>query len=164
MVKAVRDEDGKELWRAWRQGAAEAEQQEAPDSLTLAAWLEGRLGEAEAAAVERWLALAPDAAETVRALREALEAEPSGTVPQRLLLRLRALGPAPLAGRKDSPLGRTFAASFLRVAASWAAVLLLAAAISGGSFWMGQETRVAEAPEAVSLDELALLGEPDSLL
>lgn len=49
--------DGKALWDRFK--AAE------PDPLTLAAYAEGRLLPAEAAAVERWLAIDPDAAADV---------------------------------------------------------------------------------------------------
>ena len=55
--------DGKALWARFK--AAE------PDPLTLAAYAEGRLTGEAAAAVERWLALDPDAAADVAALRTA---------------------------------------------------------------------------------------------
>lgn len=64
-----------------------------PDANLLAAWLEGRLEENEAAPVESWIAACPvEAGARLAVLREALaEAPPS--VPQKLLLRLRALRP-----------------------------------------------------------------------
>jgi anti-sigma factor RsiW len=58
------DTEGKALWARFK--AAE------PDPLTLAAYAEGRLDPAEAAAVERFLALDPEAAADVAAARAAL--------------------------------------------------------------------------------------------
>jgi anti-sigma factor RsiW len=55
------DLDGKALWARYK--AAE------PDALTLAAYAEGRLSAAEAAAVERWLSVNPELTEDVAAAR-----------------------------------------------------------------------------------------------
>jgi hypothetical protein len=65
------DEAG--LWRRWRgdAGVAGATDAARPDLLLLAAYAEGRLDEAQAAPVERWLYANPGAIEDLRAARQA---------------------------------------------------------------------------------------------
>lgn len=88
-------EDGRELWRrarpAWRARAAEAE---APDSLEIAAYLEGRLDAAARDRLEDLLAGSPESLDLVLAARRSL-AEGSAPAAAALIERACALVPGP---------------------------------------------------------------------
>jgi len=92
----------KAAWLAVAEALRRDESAGEPDPLLLAAWIEGRLDETEAAPVERWIATDPaGAASRIAILRSSLAEEPPA-VPQSLLMRLRAMAPskshAPAAG------------------------------------------------------------------
>ncbi len=69
--------DGATLWYrarpSWRRAAGVPE---APDDLTLAAYLDGALDEAAAEAVETWMALAPEGLNDIQAIRTIIAAPP----------------------------------------------------------------------------------------
>lgn len=69
--------DGATLWYrarpSWRRAVSVPE---APDALTLAAYLDGALDEAAAEAVETWMALAPEGLDDIRAIRTIIAAPP----------------------------------------------------------------------------------------
>lgn len=95
MVKHFDDKpEDRALWdrarAAWR-GAAATEPAEAdPDALTLAAYLEGGLGEAERARVEAWMAGSDAALDLALTAREALRAE-AAVAPPALVHRAQAM-------------------------------------------------------------------------
>ena len=97
-------EDGRELWRrarpAWRARAAEAE---APDSLEIAAYLDGRLDPAARDSLEGLLAGSPDSLDLLIAARRSL-AEGSAPAAAALIERACALVPDP-APRRPRVLG-----------------------------------------------------------
>lgn len=130
----------RDLWSAaraaWRDAGADA-----PDALTLAAYLDGRLEAAEQARVEAWMAGSDEALELMLAARSA-GSEPA---PAALVARAQGLigGAEPAKRRVGGPVARLLApfgdwfAGALQPAgwaASAAALLLLAA----GSFELGQ--------------------------
>lgn len=83
------------LWARWRALAAASEAKRAPepDALLLAAYAEGRLNEAAAAAVEVWLAEEPERLADIVAARAAATA--TAVAPEALVARATALvGPA----------------------------------------------------------------------
>ena len=90
--KDIKSADRRTLWQRFRDG------REAPDSaadpLTLAAYLEGRLAEQEAAGLEGRLARSPADLELLLAGRDALGAAPEVVSP-RTLERAKALRAAP---------------------------------------------------------------------
>ncbi|WP_366553074.1 hypothetical protein [Aquibaculum sediminis] len=85
--------DAGAAWSAVAQALRHSRPISEPDANLLAAWLEGRLEESEVAPVESWIAANPlEASTRLAELRESL-AEAPPNVPQKLLLRLRALRP-----------------------------------------------------------------------
>lgn len=65
----------RQVWQRWQAHGAHGAAPE-PDSLSLAAYAEGRLSETEAEAVEAWLAAAPEALDDVIAARAADQRPP----------------------------------------------------------------------------------------
>ncbi len=98
------DSKDQNLWRQYREGgsmpATELNLKGMDERLALAAYLDGRLGEAECAQVEAWLAGRPEQLELLLASQAAL-AESGGPAPDSLVQRACALVPdrtGPLAG------------------------------------------------------------------
>ena len=98
------DSKDQNLWRQYREGgsmpATELNLKGMDERLALAAYLDGRLGEAECAQVEAWLAGRPEQLELLLASQAAL-AESAGPAPDSLVQRACALVPdrtGPLAG------------------------------------------------------------------
>src|SRR3546814_10589964 len=60
---------GRRLWELYAAGSPGAPDTGEPDPDTLAAWLDGRLDEAEAGPVEGWVAARPEVAAFVASLR-----------------------------------------------------------------------------------------------
>jgi hypothetical protein len=83
--------DGATLWYrvrpSWRQAAGSPE---APDALTLAAYLDGALDETSAEAVETWMVLAPEGLDDIQAMRGILTAPPLDP-PSRAIARAQAI-------------------------------------------------------------------------
>lgn len=150
-------EEGAALWRRLRQEAAPLPAQERPAETLLAAYLDGRLTEAEAAGLEARLAGDPELLGELLALRESLAAAPEAA-PAGLVERARALqgGPA------KAPTGRARATGWLeRIFGDWlrpavpafAALALVVAC--AGAFELGryqseqfEATETAEAGES----------------
>jgi len=152
----ARPDNGAAAWLAVAAALREAPRPAEPDANLLAAWLEGRLDEAEAAAVETWIAQAPTAAaERLAVLREALTAEPPAA-PQRLLLRLRALGPQHLGPRQRSSARPAPLRRLLPQAAGMAAALLLAVSGAYGGYEMGLRGALAAERAETLIAETAL--------
>lgn len=135
-TKNAKDRD---VWQKYKKDRPASESQEGPDSLTLAAYLDGRLSETEKTAVEAWLAESPTALDTLVAASGALS-EPSSPAPDGLIERASALaGESQASGPRTAPWRTTFASAFAGPAryfwvASFAAIVL----ISGGAFELGQ--------------------------
>ena len=70
MAEPVDSPNDKALWQRWRT-LAPAAAGEPPDALTLAAYVEGRLGPTELEAVEDWLSADPDLAADMAIARRA---------------------------------------------------------------------------------------------
>ncbi len=132
--------DGAGLWArarpGWRDAAAAPE---APDPLTLAAYLDGTLEAAAQERVEAWMAAAPEALNLVMALREAGAPE---AVPESLLARAQGLvreRPRPAASL-GARLGGLF--SFQMAAwrpVAWAGVTAVLLVVSTGGFELGRQ-------------------------
>lgn len=126
------------LWRRWQALAPDEAPGTAPDPLLLAAYAEGRLGEAEAAAVEHWLADAPDALADLAAARAASKAA-IGTAAESMIARAQALvpdaGPRVVPLRRPPPqLGRW------RMAMAWGGLAASILATSLVGFTLGNDT------------------------
>ncbi|HLS69209.1 MAG TPA: hypothetical protein VK035_07690 [Kiloniellales bacterium] len=124
-----------------------------PDALLLAAWLDGRLEEAEAAPLERWIAQDPaGAAARIATLRDSLAAEPPA-VTNRFLLRLRAMTP------QRSPATAPALFLFWRrlpQAAALAAALCLGAFGAYGGYEMGMTAGLAQERSQAAVLQAAL--------
>lgn len=90
--------EGGALWRRGRAGWRAPSDEEAPDALLLAAYLDGRLAEDEAARLEARLAGQPALLDELLALRATLDAGPE-TAPAAVVARAQALRPATAAAR-----------------------------------------------------------------
>lgn len=112
-------QDDAAIWRRWRSAAAMGAVPAEPDALVLAAYAEGRLAEADAEAIEDWLALNPAAAEDIVQARRAEEvSHPAASMA--VIARAAALVGAAaevLAFRRPTPSRRSW-----RSAASWGAM------------------------------------------
>ena len=108
--------DGAGLWARARAGWRDAvAAPEAPDPLTLAAYLDGTLEEATQERVEAWMATSSEALDLVMALREAGAPE---AVPESLLTRAQGLV-RERPGAARAGLGAV-SRSWERIALSWA--------------------------------------------
>lgn len=145
----IKTEEGAALWRRARQaGTAVADVQrapaETPETLWLAAYLDGSLAEDEAARLEALLARDPALLDELLALRETLAAGP-GTVPAAVVARAQALhseqsaaqqGARDDAGGAMSWVGHLFAAWLRPAVPAFAAVAVLLAC--AGAFELGR--------------------------
>jgi hypothetical protein len=130
------------LWQQWRAaiGAAAGEATRAPDALLLAAYAENRLGEAEADAVESWLATHPDAIEDVLNAQRSLGGGPSEHASDAALVRAMALvsgsDPKILPFRRPAPRQAPWRIAVARVgiAASLVAVSLIGFALGNDAY------------------------------
>ena len=88
-------EDGAALWRRAREGwHAAAETEAEPDALSVAAYLEGRLDETGAEAVETWMAAEPEALKSVLSARAVLAEAPdpkTHPVPESMIARAQGV-------------------------------------------------------------------------
>jgi anti-sigma factor RsiW len=137
----TKTKEGAALWRRARQDGTAVPEAETPDPLWLAAYLDGRLQEDEAARLEAQLAGDPALLDEMLSLRQALAAVP-GPVPAAVVARARALRPARPAVRPESA-GRPswlelllgeLGGTWLRPAVAGLALLLACA----GAFEMGR--------------------------
>lgn len=158
--------DGATLWyriRApWREALGVPE---APDDLTLAAYLDGNLDKGATQALETWMAATPEGLESVLAARAALAAPPA-EAPDRAIARARAIihaggvhaGPAE-AG--TDWLSRIFAgAAGLLGPAAWAgaAATVLVASVSGFELGRAGVEHLASLDATVAEDVRLVMG------
>src|SRR5690349_7624913 len=127
------------LWRRWRSAAAgQMPQPLEPDALTLAAWAEDRLSEAEAEATEDWLAAHPEFWPDLAAARQAAQA---GYTPgaEKVVARASALVAG---GGQVLPFRRPVAPSprSCRVAVAWAGMAASLVVTSLVGFNLGMDT------------------------
>ncbi len=162
---------GAELWARAREGWRAAMAAPAtPDSLTLAAYLEGTLDAAARARVEAWMAASPEALDLVISARSAQAAAP-GATPDGLISRAQGLVRArPRAARAGlgawlSGLIALQGAAWRPVA--WAGVTAVLLAVSTGGFELGRRGALHMAPvQTAASDDLGFgLSDPaDDLL
>lgn len=100
----TKSKEGAVLWRRARQGWSPVRDDEAPDDLLIAAWLDGRLAEEEAARLEARLAAEPALLDETLALREGLAAGPE-VAPAGVVTRAQALRPKASAVRSAAAAG-----------------------------------------------------------
>lgn len=151
--------DGATLWyriRApWRAALGVPE---APDDLTLAAYLDGNLDKGATQALETWMAATPEGLESVLAARAALAAPPA-EAPDRAIARARAIihaGPA-----EAGWLSRIFAgAAGLLGPAAWAgaAATVLVASVSGFELGRAGVEHLASLDATVAEDVRLVMG------
>lgn len=127
------------LWQRWR--TLEHSDVQAPDAMTLAAYAEGRLSEAEAEPIENWLAAHPGAlAELLADIVAAREVQHEAvTAPEALIAHACALVPS-LAGAGDNvvPLRRGGPAPW-RNAVAWSSIAASLIVASFIGFSMGSD-------------------------
>lgn len=131
--------EGAALWRRARRGWRPVADDEAPDALLLAAYLDGRLAEDEAARLEAHLAAEPALLDELLALRESLaaghEAAPAGVVMRAQALRTKS-PPRAAAAPRRSLVERFFGFSLRPAVPVLAGLALLLAC--AGAFELGR--------------------------
>lgn len=141
--EAGRDPEMARLWRQARAGwvvPGPTQGAPQPDANSLAAYLDDRLDESMAEAVEAWLLDNPEAVELVAASRGALAERPLAP-PAALIARARGLVRQPAAGaRRSSPggFGGILAVLFPVRRLGFAATFVALVMASYGSFTLGQ--------------------------
>lgn len=138
--------EGAALWRRAREGWSPVKETEAPEALWLAAYLDDRLAEDEAARLEARLAAEPALLDELLALRQSLETEADvlEPVPAGVVARAQALrpgsqerrAPAAQAARSGGFLDGLFGAWLRPAVSTLAAVALLVAC--AGAFELGR--------------------------
>lgn len=141
----MRDEDGKAkdgaaLWGRARHGWQAPRGDDAPDALLLASYLDGRLGEEEAARLEARLAAEPALLDELLTLRAGL-AEAPAPAPADIVARAQraytgASGPRRVEVAKVALLDRLFGTWLRPAVPAFAAVLVLLAC--AGAFELGR--------------------------
>lgn len=91
--RSAPDASGRALWQRLKTGgsAVPAASGRPVDDMEIAAWLDGRLSEADAARVERHLVAQPQALQAALDIRNALADSVRAPVPDRLVVRAQAL-------------------------------------------------------------------------
>lgn len=148
--RSAPDAFGRALWqRAKAAGPATATAGDRVDDAMLAAWLDGRLSEADAARVERHLVEQPQALRVVLDTRNALADAVRAPVPDRVVVRAQALvGFA--AERKVGGGGLAGLFGGWRRALEMAAVGAAFVVVIAGGFSLGGGTQEAYAHSAVN--------------
>jgi hypothetical protein len=158
------DSEERALWRQWATTQRGTESL-APDALALAAYAEGRLSEAEAEPIERWLAAHPESLNQVFADIAAARGASDAVMPlvnAAIMAKARALIP----GSIDNvvPLRRPTPA--WRNALAWSSIAASLIAASFVGFTMGsdayQHIARADAAEAAATDSLDATATLDS--
>jgi hypothetical protein len=150
------------LWRRWRSAAAGQMPEPAePDALTLAAWAENRLSEADARGAEEWLAGHPEFWPDLAAARQAAQA-PYMPGTEKAIARASAL----IAGGGEVlPFRRPAAARprSWRVAVAWAGMAASLVVTSLVGFNLGMDTYKGIAASAPAAGVQDLLDPPVGL-
>ncbi len=166
-----KSEDGAALWARARAGwRAAAAAPDAPDSMTLAAYLDGTLDEVALERVEAWMAASPEALSLVISARSAQAAAPEAA-PDGLMSRAQGLVRAPPHAARAG-LGAWLSGLIgFQVEAwrpvAWAGVTAALLVVSTGGFELGRLGALSMAPvQTAASDDLGFgLGEPsDELL
>ncbi len=166
-----KSEDGAELWARARAGWREtAPRPEAPDSLTLAAYLDGTLDAAALERVEAWMAASPEALDLMISARSAQVAAPEAA-PDGLVSRAQGLVRArPRAARAGLGTWLSGLIEFQVEAwrpVAWAGVTAALLVVSTGGFELGRLGALHLAPvQTAASDDLGFgLSDPaDELL
>jgi anti-sigma factor RsiW len=137
-----KSEAGAELWARAREGwRAAAPRPEAPDSLTLAAYLDGTLDEAALERVEAWMTASPEALDLMISARSAQAAAPEAA-PDGLMSRAQGLVRArPRAARAGLGAWLSGLIGFQVEAwrpVAWAGVTAALLVVSTGGFELGR--------------------------
>ena len=157
-----KSEAGAALWARAREGWRTATAvPDAPDTMTLAAYLDGTLDEAALARVEAWMAASPEALERVISARSAQAAAPAAA-PDGLMSRAQGLVRAPaaraglgawLSGLIGFQVGGFQVAAWRPVA--WAGVTAALLVVSTGGFELGRLGALHMAPvQTAASDDL----------
>ncbi len=155
--------DGATLWYrarpSWRRTAGTPE---APDALTLAAYLDGNLDEETAEAVETWMARTPEGLDDIQAIRGTLAAPP-GEAPDHVIARAQAIVRArPAPQRAEAGwLNRIFAgpAGWLGPTAwAGATAAILLASVSGFELGRAGVEHLASLDATVAADVRLVMG------
>ncbi len=151
------------LWQRW-QALGETSRAAEPDALTLAAYAEGRLSEAEAAPVEAWLAAMPEALSDIVAARSA-DRHPPQEVNERLLRKACELVPGASAPASAEILPfRPRRLPPLRAAIAWSGIAASILCTSLVGFSMGSDAYASLAgTPTVDSASVDALGTPPSL-
>ncbi len=166
-----KSEAGAELWARAREGwRAAAPRPEAPDSLTLAAYLDGTLDEAALERVEAWMTASPEALDLMISARSAQAAVPEAA-PDGLMSRAQGLVRArPRAARAGLGAWLSGLIGFQMEAwrpVAWAGVTAALLIVSTGAFELGPLGAMHMAPvQTAASDDLGFgLSDPaDELL
>ncbi len=166
--------DGAALWaraRApWRESVAKSgdspgEPHPEPDALTLAAYLDGTLDEAGAAAIETWMAASPEGLDSVLSARAAL-AEGPAEVPSHVIARAADIVRRRPGSAARSPLGSALFGWFggLLRPAAWAGAVaaVLLASVSGFELGRAGVEHLTSLDAAVSQDVRLVMGRTGS--
>lgn len=155
--RSAPDASGRALWQRLKAGgpAVPAASGRPVDDIEIAAWLDGRLSEADAARVERHLVAHPQALQAALDVRNALADAARAPVPDRVVVRAQALvGFA--AERQVARGGLSGIFGAWRKTFEMAAVSAALAVVVAGGFSLGGGTqeayaRTAQADSAVEL-------------
>ena len=136
----IKTKEGAALWRQARQGWSPVRDDEAPEALLLAAYLDGRLAEDEAARLEARLAGEPALLEELLVLRGSLaagaEAAPAAVVTRAQGLRTRKPAPRAVGADRPSWRDRFFGFSLRPAVPALAGLAMLVAC--AGAFELGR--------------------------
>ncbi|MGF1631717.1 MAG: hypothetical protein ACFCUT_19755 [Kiloniellaceae bacterium] len=136
----IKTKEDAALWRQARRGWSPVHDDEAPAALLLAAYLDGRLAEDEAARLEARLAGEPALLDELLALRESLadgaEAAPAAVVMRAQALRTRKPAPRAVSVGRPSWRNRLFGFSLRPAMPALAGLALLLAC--AGAFELGR--------------------------
>jgi anti-sigma factor RsiW len=159
MAGPMNSPDETALWQRWRL-LASLPPGDPPDTLMLAAYVEGRLGPAEMEAVEDWLSADADLAADVAIARDAS----LSTLPEAdagIVARAMALVPAE--NGRVVPLHPSHASRGWQVVVRWGAMAASIVVASIVGFTLGNDTYVSLAAHQPAISAQELLDPPSGL-
>lgn len=130
----------RELWQRWQALGGKGTARE-PDSLSIAAYAEGRLSEGEAEAVEAWLAARPEAVDDIVAAR-VFDRRPPRVTFEHALIRACNLVPGTVPAAQPTATVLSFGrrvAPQLRTALAWSSIAASLVCASLVGFSMGSD-------------------------